>query len=140
MAPQSDLAVQTFVFADLSGFTTLTEAHEDEQAADLVDRAVPGAGRHAYRSGRGARRSLVRGHGEPGGAGARPLTVPNAAIRLRSPVRGGLLGANDQQWVELVGSSRESTQSLTVAKQDDQCNALTCAFEPEVGFEPTTSD
>jgi adenylate cyclase len=36
MAPRSDLAVQTFVFADLSGFTALTEAHGDEQAADLV--------------------------------------------------------------------------------------------------------
>jgi adenylate cyclase len=29
--------VQTFLFADLSGFTALTEAHGDEQAADLVD-------------------------------------------------------------------------------------------------------
>ena len=28
--------MQTFVFADLSGFTALTEAHGDEQAADLV--------------------------------------------------------------------------------------------------------
>ena len=28
---------QTFVFADLAGFTALTEAHGDEQAADLVD-------------------------------------------------------------------------------------------------------
>lgn len=27
---------QTFVFADLSGFTALTEAHGDEQAADLI--------------------------------------------------------------------------------------------------------
>jgi hypothetical protein len=27
---------QTFLFADLSGFTALTEAHGDEQAADLV--------------------------------------------------------------------------------------------------------
>ena len=27
----------TFVFADLAGFTALTEAHGDEQAADLVD-------------------------------------------------------------------------------------------------------
>ena len=36
MAQRSDLAVQTFVFADLSGFTALTEAHGDEQAADLV--------------------------------------------------------------------------------------------------------
>jgi adenylate cyclase len=33
---KSSLAVQTFLFADLSGFTALTEAHGDEQAADLV--------------------------------------------------------------------------------------------------------
>ena len=36
MSQRSDLAVQTFLFADLSGFTALTEAHGDEQAADLV--------------------------------------------------------------------------------------------------------
>ena len=30
MAQQSELAVQTFLFADLSGFTALTEAHGDE--------------------------------------------------------------------------------------------------------------
>ena len=36
MAQPSELAVQTFLFADLSGFTALTEAHGDEQAADLV--------------------------------------------------------------------------------------------------------
>ena len=36
MAQRSGSAVQTFVFADLSGFTALTEAHGDEQAADLV--------------------------------------------------------------------------------------------------------
>jgi adenylate cyclase len=36
MAQRSEPAVQTFVFADLSGFTALTEAHGDEQAADLV--------------------------------------------------------------------------------------------------------
>jgi adenylate cyclase len=37
MAQQrSGSVVQTFVFADLSGFTALTEAHGDEQAADLV--------------------------------------------------------------------------------------------------------
>jgi adenylate cyclase len=36
MAQRSDLVVQTFLFADLSGFTALTEAHGDEQAADLV--------------------------------------------------------------------------------------------------------
>lgn len=36
MAHSSDHAGQTFLFADLSGFTALTEAHGDEQAADLV--------------------------------------------------------------------------------------------------------
>ena len=36
MAQRSNLTVQTFLFADLSGFTALTEAHGDEQAADLV--------------------------------------------------------------------------------------------------------
>jgi adenylate cyclase len=33
---RSGSVVQTFLFADLSGFTALTEAHGDEQAADLV--------------------------------------------------------------------------------------------------------
>jgi adenylate cyclase len=36
MAQRSEPAGQTFLFADLSGFTALTEAHGDEQAADLV--------------------------------------------------------------------------------------------------------
>jgi adenylate cyclase len=36
MAQRSESAAQTFLFADLSGFTALTEAHGDEQAADLV--------------------------------------------------------------------------------------------------------
>src|SRR5918993_5650665 len=36
MAQRSEPTVQTFLFADLSGFTALTEAHGDEQAADLV--------------------------------------------------------------------------------------------------------
>src|SRR5215218_909266 len=36
MAQRSGSVVQTFLFADLSGFTALTEAHGDEQAADLV--------------------------------------------------------------------------------------------------------
>jgi adenylate cyclase len=36
MAHSSQRAAQTFLFADLSGFTALTEAHGDEQAADLV--------------------------------------------------------------------------------------------------------
>ena len=40
--------------------------------------------------------------------------------------------------VESVALSRESTQSSTVDKQGEHRDALTCAFEPEVGFEPTT--
>jgi adenylate cyclase len=36
MARGSGSIGQTFLFADLSGFTALTEAHGDEQAADLV--------------------------------------------------------------------------------------------------------
>lgn len=36
VATSSDPVEQTFLFADLSGFTALTEAHGDEQAADLV--------------------------------------------------------------------------------------------------------
>jgi adenylate cyclase len=36
MVQRSEPAMQTFLFADLSGFTALTEAHGDEQAADLV--------------------------------------------------------------------------------------------------------
>src|SRR5918999_5837844 len=36
MVQRSGSVVQTFLFADLSGFTALTEAHGDEQAADLV--------------------------------------------------------------------------------------------------------
>jgi adenylate cyclase len=36
MAQRSELTAQTFLFADLSGFTALTEAHGDEQAADLT--------------------------------------------------------------------------------------------------------
>jgi adenylate cyclase len=37
MARGSGSIGQTFLFADLSGFTALTEAHGDEQAVDLVD-------------------------------------------------------------------------------------------------------
>jgi hypothetical protein len=41
--------------------------------------------------------------------------------------------------VELVAPRvRGSTQSLTGDKQGEHRNALTCGFEPEVGFEPTT--
>src|SRR4030095_9822832 len=36
MTQRSGSVVQTFLFADISGFTALTEAHGDEQAADLV--------------------------------------------------------------------------------------------------------
>ena len=34
----ADTQLQTFLFADLAGFTALTEVHGDEQAADLVER------------------------------------------------------------------------------------------------------
>jgi class 3 adenylate cyclase len=36
MAQRAELAAQTFLFADLSGFTALTEAHGDDHEADLV--------------------------------------------------------------------------------------------------------
>lgn len=36
MTERSEVAAQTFLFADLSGFTALTEAHGDDRAADLV--------------------------------------------------------------------------------------------------------
>ena len=44
MTQGSGSVVQTFLFADLSGFTALTEAHGDEQAAGLHDGAgvLPG--------------------------------------------------------------------------------------------------
>jgi adenylate cyclase len=35
-ASESDAGTATFVFADIAGYTALTEAHGDEQAADLV--------------------------------------------------------------------------------------------------------
>jgi len=34
--PSTDASVQTFVFADLAGYSALTEAHGDEQAADAA--------------------------------------------------------------------------------------------------------
>jgi adenylate cyclase len=34
--PTDDASVQTFVFADLAGYTALTEAHGDEEAADAA--------------------------------------------------------------------------------------------------------
>jgi adenylate cyclase len=36
----SDIDASTFLFADLAGYTALTEAHGDEHAADLVDEFV----------------------------------------------------------------------------------------------------
>src|SRR5207244_1035956 len=33
---EDEREIQTFLFADLAGFTALTEAHGDEQAADLA--------------------------------------------------------------------------------------------------------
>jgi class 3 adenylate cyclase/YHS domain-containing protein len=36
-ADVGDQAARTFLFADVAGFTALTEAHGDEEAADLVD-------------------------------------------------------------------------------------------------------
>lgn len=45
----ADTPLQTFLFADLAGFTALTEVHGDEQAADLVERFSAQA-REALRS------------------------------------------------------------------------------------------
>jgi hypothetical protein len=60
--------------------------------------------------------------------------------RLPAPLcpSGGRARRGRGQRVGLVKLASESTQSLTVDKQGEHCNALTCAFEPEVGFEPTT--
>jgi class 3 adenylate cyclase len=49
MAQRSEPAVQTFLFADLSGFTALTEAHGDEQAAALGVALLPAAATGRYR-------------------------------------------------------------------------------------------
>jgi adenylate cyclase len=86
-----DATAATFVFADIAGFTALTEAHGDQQAADLVDefcRAVRAelpavAGTHvktigdavmlriedpaqAVRLGLRIVHDLMAGHGAPG--------------------------------------------------------------------------
>jgi adenylate cyclase len=45
--------VHTFLFADLAGFTALTEAHGDEQAADLAGGFSRAAGRLLRRHGAG---------------------------------------------------------------------------------------
>jgi hypothetical protein len=44
----------------------------------------------------------------------------------------------EAQRVELVDLGPRIDKSLTVAKQGAHRNALTSAFEPGVGFEPTT--
>jgi class 3 adenylate cyclase len=36
VAIRRDAAAATFVFADIAGYTALTDAHGDEQTADLV--------------------------------------------------------------------------------------------------------
>ena len=60
--------------------------------------------------------------------------------RLPAPLRPSRARARRGrgQGVELVNPVGESTRPLTVAKQGEHRNALTCAFEPEAGFEPTT--
>ena len=50
----------TFLFADLAGFTALTEAHGDEEAADLVG-AFCSEVRHVV----GDRGSVVKSIGTP---------------------------------------------------------------------------
>jgi hypothetical protein len=51
---------------------------------------------------------------------------------------GGRVDMAEAQRVELVDLGPRIDKSLTVDKQGEHCMALTCAFEPEVGFEPTT--
>ena len=75
MAPEAE---HTFLFADLAGFSALTEAHGDEQAADLAERfcdsvceLLPG-----YRGER------VKSIGD-----GLMLRVPNAAAAVRLAVR-----------------------------------------------------
>ena len=77
----------TFLFADIAGFTALTEAHGDEQAAELVAdfcRAVqakipPGRGAHVKTMGDAV---MLR------------LDDPAEAIRLGLTVAGGLMDAH----------------------------------------------
>jgi hypothetical protein len=55
-------APATFVFADIAGFTALTEAHGDEQAAELVAEFLPGGAGLSCRPAAAARssRSVTR--------------------------------------------------------------------------------
>jgi adenylate cyclase len=77
----------TFLFADIAGFTALTEAHGDEQAAELVadfSRAVtaelpPGRGAHVKTMGDAL---MLR------------LDDPAEAIRLGLRIAGGLMDAH----------------------------------------------
>jgi adenylate cyclase len=77
----------TFLFADIAGFTALTEAHGDEQAAELVAefcRAVqaeipPGRGAHVKTMGDAV---MLR------------LDDPAEAIRLGLTIAGGLMDAH----------------------------------------------
>jgi class 3 adenylate cyclase/YHS domain-containing protein len=77
----------TFLFADIAGFTALTEAHGDEQAAELVAdfcRAVqaelpPGRGAHVKTMGDAL---MLR------------LDDPGDAIRLGLRIAGGLMDAH----------------------------------------------
>ena len=49
----SDTDEHTFLFADLSGFTALTEVHDDEEAAELAAWIWHGRGR--FRTSAGAK-------------------------------------------------------------------------------------
>jgi class 3 adenylate cyclase len=77
----------TFLFADIAGFTALTEAHGDEQAAELVAefcRAVQAE----IPSGRGAHVKTM------GDAVMLRLDDPADAIRLGLTIAGGLMDAH----------------------------------------------
>jgi YHS domain-containing protein len=103
MAQRSEPAVQTFLFADLSGFTALTEAHGDEQAADLVARFCVAVRQlldehrahevktigHAHRFGSGARGRLVRHNGQPGGAGVAAASGGEALLTAATRAASG---------------------------------------------------
>jgi adenylate cyclase len=89
MAEPAGPQPQTFLFADIAGFTALTEAHGDEEAADLVGRfcdavraELPPGGRHvktigdavmlmvpdpadAVRFGLQIAHDIMRSHGAP---------------------------------------------------------------------------
>jgi class 3 adenylate cyclase len=65
--------VQTFIFADLAGFTALTEAHGDERAAEVASSFCQRAGELAAASGA----SLVKEIGD-----AALLRTPDAAAAI----------------------------------------------------------